>query len=96
MRPMDGARVRREWEAGRTQRADRTAGDSRVSIPVCGRNAVVVAWLPWVYRAAEALIHGDPSAVALRERPRCEVLAILRCAVELLQENEGLHARRSW
>jgi hypothetical protein len=43
-------------------------------------------WLPWLWRLAETLLIDGPEAIALGERDADEVSAILRCAVELIQE----------
>jgi len=57
---------------------------------------VTVAWLPWVHRAAEKLIHCGPGAVALASRPRDEMSAILQCAVELLGERRRRQRLSVW
>jgi hypothetical protein len=42
------------------------------------------SWLPWVRRLAQRLVDGE--VLALGEREPDEVLAILRAAIELVQD----------
>jgi hypothetical protein len=44
------------------------------------------SWVPWVWRAAETLLADGPEAIALGERDRDEVLAILGAAIDLVGE----------
>jgi hypothetical protein len=53
-----------------------------------------MAWLPWVWRAAQTLLVDGPEALALRERDADEVRAILRAAVELIQTRRPPCARK--
>jgi hypothetical protein len=61
-----------------------------VALGLGHRNVSVM--LPWVYRLALELIRNGSGAIALRERPRCERIAILKSAVELLQEDRALRS----
>jgi hypothetical protein len=54
--------------------------------PGLGHRNAAVAWLPWVYRAADLLMRDGPEAVAMRQRPHDEQLAILQAVIELLAE----------
>jgi hypothetical protein len=56
--------------------------DARIK-RVSARRKAASAFLPWVWRLAAAFLAGQP--IGLRDRPRDEALATLRCVVELIQ-----------
>jgi hypothetical protein len=92
--PRDARAAGREREPAHAARsANRTTLTGGAVAPGLGHRNAAGAWLPWIHRAAETLIYFGPDAVALRQRPRDEQIAVLRCAVELLGSGDDACGR---